>query len=208
MDVRDVTSDRATRSLVTMAPGVSLAFGVPVATGSLQNRAIYIEQDVASPVEGVVIRQDAAELFRGYNSAGDVIVELAQGGTGAVRLPFGLVSERPAGTRGMIRVRADDDAEVIEHFDAIKEKWAPVQSVVENGLSGTVSGPATVVPLEFAGRPVGLFGAIPISSDRTATRIGISVRHGSSPGVGTWTATLHRIRDGSSSAVATFDMEL
>ncbi len=73
-NVEDTTSARATRSVVLLAPGVSLGFGKPLATGALATGGAMLYQDVSVATRPLLIAQDSGEIVRLYRSGGVGVV--------------------------------------------------------------------------------------------------------------------------------------
>lgn len=73
-NVEDTTSARATRSVVLLAPGVSLGFGKPLATGALATGGVMLYQDVSVATRPLLIAQDSNEIVRLYRSGGVGVV--------------------------------------------------------------------------------------------------------------------------------------
>ena len=128
LDVDDRTSDAATTSYICAAPGVQFALGKPTATGGLATGGVTIRQDTVANAYALVVEQGGVELIRGYDDSGDVVVEVGQGGTGAIRIPTGSSSNRPTGSSGMLRVLTGGVADALEMWDSATSAWVSVGS--------------------------------------------------------------------------------
>lgn len=126
IDVTATTGANATTSYVLAAPGVAFALGMPNADGSLKSKAVTIAQDYSVASQALLIRHDSTEIIRGYKNGADVVVELGQGGTGAVRLPFGTTAQRPSPLSGMIRINTSGANNIVEFYDAVAANWVAV----------------------------------------------------------------------------------
>lgn len=134
-NVEDVTSAVATRSYVMVAPGVSLALGTPTNTGGIAAKGITIEQDVSVATKALLVKHDSAEIVRGYKSGTEVVVELAQGGTTAIKIPVGTTAQRPASPLdGHIRINTSGANRAFEFYDSISASW--VQPTAGGGGGG------------------------------------------------------------------------
>ena len=130
-DVTDVAEIRSTQGYVLAAPGVAFALGVPTADGGLASNAVVVEQDWADgsiAYSPLVVKHNDAEVVRAYDDGTDIIVELAQGGNGAVRLPRGTSAQRPSGVAGYIRIVTDvvSGEDVLEWYDSQNSTWRQV----------------------------------------------------------------------------------
>lgn len=133
-DVEDRTSAQATTSYLCAAPGVAFALGKPSLTGGLATGGVVIRQDTAANKRAIVIEQDGSELFSGYDDGTDCIVELGQGGNGAVIVPRGSSGQRPATpSAAMVRVKTGTSFDSIEFRDGTGSAWRSV-------LAGTSAG--------------------------------------------------------------------
>lgn len=129
VDVEDVTSDRATQGYVLAATGVAFALGLPNIDGSLQANAVTIARDATVATRALVVEHNGAELIRGYDDGTDVVLELAQGGSAAVVLPFGSTAQRPATpASGMVRINTSGAADVLEYWDNQAGAWVDAGS--------------------------------------------------------------------------------
>lgn len=135
-NVEDTTSALATRSYLLAAPGVSFALGKPKADGGLQPGGVTIGRDYTLPTKPMVVNYDSVELMRGFQSGSEVIVELAQGGSTAIKLPYGTNAQRPATpARGHVRINTSGAADVLEWWNPGTSAW-----VSGGGGGGGISG--------------------------------------------------------------------
>jgi hypothetical protein len=136
-NVEDVSSDAATRSYVLATPGVSFALGLPDLDGGLKSGGITITQASPTQDRALLIKQGSAELVRAYDDGTDTIVELAQGGNAAIRIPAGTDAQRPATpTGGMVRVNSQTTPHVLEFYDSGSSEWrSAVSSNTASGVS-------------------------------------------------------------------------
>jgi hypothetical protein len=126
-----------TRSFVAVAPGVAMALGRPVQDGGLAAASVTIDQDHGATDQTLRVRQlDSGRVARDLltarviQSSGEI--DVAIGGTQALRIPRGTTAQRPASpSGGAIRVNSSGSNDVVEHWDAIGGAWRTL-------LSGTI----------------------------------------------------------------------
>ena len=136
-NVEDVTSDAATRSYVLATPGVSFALGRPDLSGGLKTGGITITQAEPTADRALLIAQDGSELIKAYDDGTDTIVELAQGGTAAIRIPTGTDAQRPTTpASGMVRVNNQVSPQKLEFYDSSTSQW---RSAINAQSTATVS---------------------------------------------------------------------
>jgi len=146
-DVEDVNSSIATENYVLATPGVAFALGRPDTTGGLKTGGITIKQLEPASDRALQISQDSSELIKAYDASGDVIVELGQGGTGAIVVPKGTTAQRPTPAAGMVRVRTGGITDILEFYDSASAAWvacSPDGSVALADIAEGGTGATTV----------------------------------------------------------------
>ena len=123
VDVEDTTSSKATQHYVLAGPNVAFALGKPKVNGGLQPGAVTIGRGTTT-TRPLVVNYDSAELLSGYQNGSEVVLELAQGGSTAIRLPYGTDAQRPATpSRGMARINTSGAADVMEWWNPATSAW-------------------------------------------------------------------------------------
>lgn len=139
-----------------LAPGVRMAFGVPVADGGMAAGAVLIRQDQdqtgltgagdAAGKLGLLVEQldDTRTAHRlldaGIDTAtGEVTVRI--GGEAGLVLPSGLDADRPSSPEsGHVRSNGESTTEELEHFDdAGGTGWRKIVSVPATGSAGDIA---------------------------------------------------------------------
>jgi hypothetical protein len=138
--VTTTTGVNATTSYVLAAPGVAFALGLPRADGTLLSKAVTIAQDYSVASQALLIKHDSTEILRGYNNGTDVVVELGQGGHGAIRIPTGTTAQRPAVASGLVRINTSGANHVVEFYDTVSAAWVTLSSGGGGGTTIQVNG--------------------------------------------------------------------
>jgi hypothetical protein len=139
-NVDDVTSARATQGYVLVAPGVAFALGKPTSVGGLSTNSTVIKQDVAVSYRPLVVQHNGVEVVRAYQNGSEVLVELGQGGTTAIKIPVGTDGQRP-GTpaAGHLRINTTGANNVLEYWDPVAATWVQLTSGGGGGAPTTAS---------------------------------------------------------------------
>lgn len=183
-NVEDTTSAKATSSYVLATPGVAFALGLPTIAGGLAAKAVTIAQDATSAARPLMVKHDSAEIIKGYKTGSDVIVELAQGGNAAVRIPRGTSGQRPGTPAGgMLRVLSGGAADVVEFYDAATNTWTAIGSGGGGSIQTLLDGISTTQHSVLY-RGASAWAATTASSDDLPLR-----RSGGAVGFGTVVAT-------------------
>lgn len=125
LDVTDTTATETTLAHVLLAPGVRMSYGRPMLTGDamVDADAVVTYRDEATKAWVVAGAAGGTELVRATESTG--VVELGQGGTGAVRVPYGTTAQRPASSAvGMVRANTSGATPVLEFYNG--SNWVSV----------------------------------------------------------------------------------
>jgi hypothetical protein len=136
-NVADTTSAKATTGYVLAAPGVAFALGKPSVDGGLQAQAVVIQQDLTATASPLKISHDGSEVFRAVKNGSEVLVDLGQGGSTAVKIPYGTSAQRPATPQaGMLRINTNGANHLLEFYDPPSGAW--VQPSGGGGGGGTI----------------------------------------------------------------------
>jgi hypothetical protein len=146
-NVDDVTSARATQGYVLAAPGVAFALGKPTSVGGLTANSVVIKQDVSVSYRPAVVTHNGVEVLRAYQNGTEVLVELGQGGTTAVKIPVGTTAQRPAAPgAGHVRINTSGANDVLEYYDPIAASW--VQLTAGGGGGAPTNASYVVISLD------------------------------------------------------------
>jgi hypothetical protein len=135
MDVTDTTSAQATTHYVLHAPGVSTAYGLPNASGSVQTGGATLGQiSTAKPIGArVQLASSQATAFSVNYHAGSGDVQFELDGTGSVQLPTGTTAQRPTNLLAAGSLRYNTTTTKTEVYNG--SAWANVGAV-----SGDITG--------------------------------------------------------------------
>jgi hypothetical protein len=164
LSVTATTGANATTSYVLAAPGVVFALGLPRADGTLLANAVTIAQDYTVGAQPLVVRHNSTEIVRGYDNGTDVVVELGQGGHGAIRIPTGTTAQRPAVASGLVRINTSGANHVVEFYDTVSAAWVTLSSGGGGGTTIQVNGGAVSPTANWNGTtpaaPAGALNAV------------------------------------------------